>query len=115
MVKSVLLLVGLCGVLAGCSWVSGDGGSSVPGSGWTAYPVYKFRVPNGTTRSYPRAALDYPLTVGCPKPKGSTRRGFHQVIRSPIRNGLTFFGDSTNGTSLTITAHPTGRIEFTCS
>ncbi len=114
--RSVAIGVVLTGLAAGCSWTTdGHGSASSVTAGWTAYPVHKFRVPNGTTRSYPRAALVYPLTVICPKASGSTGTGFHQVIRSPIKNGVAFYGDPGNGTSITIKAQPSGQIKFTCS
>jgi uncharacterized lipoprotein len=106
----------LAGLLAGCSLGANEGASSTPAStGWTAYPVHKLRVPYGTTRSVPSAALTYPLTVICPKPAGATTRsGFHQVIRTPIKHGASY-GDSTNGTSIMITVPQGGRIDFQCS
>jgi len=114
--RCVAIGVLLTALLAGCSWTTeGQDSASSVTAGWTAYPVHKFRVPNGTTRSYPRAALVYPLTVICPNAPGSTRTGFHQVIRSPIENGVTFYGGSANGTSIEVKAQPSGPIKFTCS
>lgn len=114
--RSVALGVVLAGVLAGCSLGGGDGAASQTSkTGYPLTPIHKFRVPNGTSRSFAAGRLTYPLTVGCPKPVGATNRsGFHQVIRTPITHG-TFYGDSTNGTSITITVRASGRIEFACS
>jgi hypothetical protein len=44
-VRSVLLLAGLCGVLAGCSWGGGDAGHSGTGTG----PNLTFRSDSGKT------------------------------------------------------------------
>jgi hypothetical protein len=118
--RSVALLVVVAGVLAGCSLGGGSGAGSAS-SGTATYarpsvPVHKIRVPFGQTRTLAADVITYPLTVICPRPTTQTfGSGLTQVIRSPLRNGGGYFGDSIAGTSITIVVQSSGAWRLTCS
>lgn len=120
--RNILTVVIVAGVLAGCSVNGGSDnlpGASGAGSGSSqpqSVHVRKIRVPFGQTRTLAAEVITYPLTVICPRPATQTfGSGLTQVIRSPLRHGGGFWGDSLAGTSITIVVGPSGAWRLSCS
>jgi len=110
MVRSVLLVAGLCGVLAGCSWT----GSAVDSGG--PAPVRHVRLRFGESRTVATRALAYHLTVVCPK-RPATPHAFcvRQVIRAPLPlHKTSIFGDALGSSSIKVSVG-TSETTFKCS
>lgn len=107
MMRSVLLLFGLCGVLAGCSW-DGDTASS-PHTGWAAYASSKTGTVAG--RVVVRGGVQFPHREK-PPPATNTRFTF---VAIPATGPGIVRRLKTDGKGRFRLDLPAGRYRFGCT
>jgi hypothetical protein len=84
-VRSIVMLAGLCGVLAGCSWTGSAHQPPVSGgtNGWHVKLAQEIHVLVGQSRTFNNGAVKYPLRVTC----GHPPYGEMMTLTMPIQPG----------------------------